>query len=440
VAKVAEIAQSRTRREAAQRLVDVLTTHAGAVQALVYLRAGIDSRQLMRSAGRAAPPDAPSFCEEMELLNYARRCGLEVVRLAFHQEQCGMVLLDGPGRSGAEEPLPLANLVASQAATAFALIAEREQSQRGAMKDPESSAYTFAYFVDVAGREIDKARRHNRRFALVTLSLEDSLSADSAGGAHSTVQRAERVLSVLRDTDILARVDAHEFYVLLPETGGIGAQTCRRRIVRQLGGFGSLVAGGTETTQAAVGVATYPHDGTDLSQLLRVAKRRADVSSRSVVRRVFDRPGSLPELLEVLLAELADSSSQPPPSAGALRAFELSTMQMMSAASVVLAEARRGGAVRVVLCQRPGVSIGAAVRATLGHDAPQVQLEPVDATVVPGGAELEALAIVAEHGTYAFLGRVAGHTVKAVHTADPLLADLVAHRLGEAAGRRLLGV
>ncbi len=40
------------------------------------------------------------------------------------------------------------------------------------MKDPSSSAYTFAYFVDVAGREIDMARRHNRRFALATIGVQ----------------------------------------------------------------------------------------------------------------------------------------------------------------------------------------------------------------------------------------------------------------------------
>src|SRR5690606_12073550 len=125
-------------------------------------------------------------------------------------------------------------LVAGQAATTFALIGEREHSHRGAMKDPSSSAYTFAYFVDVAGREIDKARRHGRRFALATLAVDEEPpvvagAAQPAGAAGPpSVASVERILGAVRDTDVLARVDEREFYLLLPETGGIGAHICRR--------------------------------------------------------------------------------------------------------------------------------------------------------------------------------------------------------------------
>jgi hypothetical protein len=63
--------------------------------------------------------------------------------------------------------------------------------------------------------------------------------------------------------------------------------------------------------------------------------------------------------------------------------------------------------------------------------------EAVDLSAVAGCENLEILAIVAEHGTYALLGRSEGSVVRAVHAADPLLVDLVLQKLGEAGGVRL---
>ncbi len=155
----------------------------------------------MRVAGRGTLGDAPSFCDEMELLNHAREHHLDTLRLALRREQSGMVLLGrtSEGRS-ASLVFPLL-LLAAQATTALALIGAREQSHRGAMKDPSSSAYTFAYFVDVAGREIDMARRHSRRFALATIGVQ--FDRPSQGEGEPTVLVAEHVLSAVRDTDVL---------------------------------------------------------------------------------------------------------------------------------------------------------------------------------------------------------------------------------------------
>src|SRR6187402_1788983 len=279
VEQVAELADAPTRRDAAERLSEILTTGLGLRLSAVYVPAAEGSRQLMRVAARGALADAPSFCDEMELLNHAREHRLDTLRLALRREQSGMVLLGktADGRS-ANVAFPLLPLLSAQATTALALIGAREQSHRGAMKDPSSSAYTFAYFVDVAGREIDMARRHGRRCSLATVGLE--LQPDSGVGDETepTVFGAERVLGAVRDTDVLARVDANEFYLLLPETGGPGAHACRRRILAQLG-----TVGGASQFSTAVGIATFPHDGSDLSQLLRVAKFRADASRSSVV-------------------------------------------------------------------------------------------------------------------------------------------------------------
>ncbi len=462
VTRIARISEAGNRRRAAERLAELLEEDAGAKSVLVYLPAGEGVRQLMRIATRGDVTTAPSFCDEMELLGYAESHHLDVVRLSLLRGQSGLLLVGGVRRDG-DDPLPLVDLVAAQAATSLALIGEREQSTRGAMKDPSSSAYTFAYFVDVAGREIDKARRYHRRFALATVGMDpeqgpqeddepptqrfdssayaaaamqgdpSGVSPPSSSGAPS-IELADRALAAVRDTDVLARVDEHEFYLLLPETGGIGAQTCRRRIVRQLAGPGGLRTVEQNKLDVSIGVATFPHDGLDLSQLLRVAKHRQEVAISSVVRRLDLDRLPLGEILDTLFWSTAE-----PGAAGVEfpRSIELPAMDLVGLALGAISEAMRGGEARIVATQRPGVSIGAAVRSALGRDAEERGFRSVDLTGVSGCADLEALSIVAEHGVYALLGRVDRDVVRAVHASDALLADLVTQRLGEAAGLRL---
>jgi DNA-binding response OmpR family regulator/GGDEF domain-containing protein len=434
VEQVAEIAESATRREAADRLADVLVSGVGVSSAAVYVPAAEGSRQLMRVADLGSSPDTPSFCDEMELLNHARERGLEILRLALRREQSGLVLL-GKTADGADAAsvFPLLSLIAAQATTSLALIGAREQSHRGAMKDPSSSAYTFAYFVDVAGREIDMARRHNRRFALATIGVQ--FEAGSAGEVEPTVLVADDVLSAVRDTDVLARVDANEFYLLLPETGGLGAHTCRRRVLAELGNrrTGAVQQG----VAVSVGVATFPHDGGDLSRLLRVAKHRAEASQNSVVLRLKLHSLSVPSLVDALLGQVTVVAPGVARGLEAPHYIELPAMDLVGLALSAVSEAARAGQARIVASVHPGISMGGAVRAEHGRDGEGLRFDAVDVTALDGCANLDVLCVVAEHAAYVLLGRTEGNVVRAVHASDPLLVDLVLRKLSEATDLRL---
>jgi ActR/RegA family two-component response regulator/GGDEF domain-containing protein len=435
--QVAAIAEARDRAAAAERVAAVLAEVRGADAVLVYLPAAEGSRQLMRAATRGVLEDAPTFCEEMELLEWARRAHLDVVPLVLEKRRVGLAMVGG--KPATREQQSLLGVVAAQAATTLALVDEREQSHRGQMKDPGSSAYTFAYFVDIAGREIDKARRHSRRFALATVGVlhEDSRAPAEAEAAPAAgVEIVERVLGAVRDTDVLARVDEAEFYLLLPETGGTGAHTCRRRIMRHLGALGGRRGPAADGTDVTIGVATFPHNGTDLSRLLRVAKHRADAMRASSVRRLGLDKLPLPEVLEALFwsTHATDGSRG---GLETLHVIELPLMDAMAVALTAVEEALRGGAVEIAATQRPGVCTATAVRSLLGREREDVVFHALDATGSAEHRELEALTVIAEHACYVMLGRVDRSTMRAIHSADPLLADLVTQRLGEAAGVRL---
>jgi ActR/RegA family two-component response regulator/GGDEF domain-containing protein len=429
-ARVAELAECETRREASEKLLDALAD-SGARRSLVYLPAGEGARELLRAASRPPDSESPAFCQELELNAYAERKRLRVLRLALRRELGGVLLVDGLLDALAPDVQAVAlNTLASQCATTLGLIAAREDAYRGGMKDPRSSAYTFAYFVDVAGREIDMARRHRRRFALATISVH-ARGAGVADGSDPTLGTVEHVLGAVRDTDVLARVDANEFYLLLPETNGLGAHSLRRRVLE-----GLLASGNAERYETGVGVAVYPHDGGDLSRLLRVARHRAEVCRLSVVERLGLRALGLPEIVDALLAE---PSWRAPGDVGleTPRAIELPTTDVVALVLGAVREASRGGPSLVVLTRHAGVGIGGALGGEAARASAPRQVHAVDVSSAPGCHNIEVCALVSQQGTYAFAGRVEGHSVRAVHAADPLLADLLVQRLGHVSGARL---
>jgi PleD family two-component response regulator len=422
-----------TRRDAAERLA-VLLSESGAQNVLAYLPAGEGSRQLVRSAGLGPVDRAPAFCEDFELLAYAQLHQLQVVRLTLDRQTSAILLLGSDVTQPLTPLLDALSIVGPQIAMSLALVMEREQTSRGAMKDPSSNAYTFAYFVDVAGREIDKARRHSRRFTLATLAVDHSRAPAGARSHNAASDLAERVLSCIRETDVLARVDDTEFYLLLPETTGIGAHACRRRVLQQMLGPGGLRSATHPDVDAAMGIATFPQDGLDLSQLLRVARHRADASRTSPVRRLGLDRLPLAEILDALLWDQHDAGQ----STGLTtpQIIELPLMDVVGLATAAVTEAARSGGTHIVTSQRPGLSIGAAVRAASSGLTDDVVFNVADISAQPASRDLEILVLLAEHGTYSLLGRTSQGLLRAVHSSDPVLADLLVQRLGDAAGMR----
>jgi DNA-binding response OmpR family regulator/GGDEF domain-containing protein len=430
---LANVAAAASRREACERLVALLSQDH-TVQAVLYMPSADGSRQWMR-VGRSGKLDtAPGFVAELEIFAWANVNGFEVYRFSLGRRSVCLAVLRAEHRSQMDALKDILLLLGPQIATALSLASEREQSSRGAMKDPRTSAYTFAYFVDVTGREIDKARRYGRRFALATLGLELPAHTEESPAPDPGVQVAERILSSVRDTDVLARVDDGEFYLLLPETGGAGAHICRRRLLREF--IGDTTEAADAATAVAVGVATFPHDGLDLSQLLRMARHRADASRRSPVRRLGLNRFSLPEILDSLLWRLDEASEGL--AAEAPRLIELPMMDAIPLVTSVIREACRGGETCVVASVHSGMSLGGAVRGYLDPDRDILQVETVDLSAHANCRDLEVLVVFAEHGVYSLFGRSTGHTLKALHSADIMLADLLVQRLADLSRARVV--
>ncbi|MGK3988158.1 diguanylate cyclase [Sorangium sp. So ce136] len=470
IARVAELADARDRSAAAQQLAEVFVEATQAAAGAVYLTVGERSSELARAALTGPLDRAPAYGTEADILDFARREQLVVVPLALRRLTAGHLLLQKePGRSSAfpsvrrpdssasasrRAPLldGLVKLLATQATTALALLGERERSTGGAaIKDPATSAYSFAYYVDVAGREIDKARRYGRRFTIATIVIEPDASAaperpaevafwrttppPPPSSALNPGQVAEHLLRAVRDTDILARVEENEFHLLMPETAGLEAHACHRRMLARLAG--SEKRAGYLPKGLLVGVATFPHDGQGLAQLLRIARRRADATKSSIVHRIPQDRRSIGDIFSLLVREAP--AAEVPFAVSAPRSLDLPVADAVMLATSVVRNALRGGAAFILVAHHDGLSLGAQVRTLLGSPREDVVVHALDLRSSPGCDDIEALCVLAEHGAYALVGRNQGGFVRGIHAADPLLADFLAERLGRAVGLRVFG-
>ena len=429
--RVAALAESPDRGDAAKKLARVFAELTGAKAALVYLPATEGSAELAQSGTVGRVSGAPTFSDEMGLMTFARQHDCELVPLAIRQIAEGHVLLWGlSSQPWSVAERSVAEMVAGQAATTLALLGERERSTRGAIKDRTTSAYTFAYFVDIAGREIDKARRYGRRFALATIAAPE-------GGGEESTDLAEIVLSSVRDTDVLARVDEGEFYLLMPETGGVGAQSCRRRVLQVAAARSKRSRAPQGGTPLTIGLATYPHDGTDLSKLLRAAKRRADAAQHSLANTLKSGEVGLSDLVDGLVAR-CDASPPPAGDFEGARPIRLPLRAAIQVATAAVSEATRGGPTFVAVAHHPDFGLSSSIRASVGHEREGLSLHVLDLRAVPGCSNLQLLTVIGEHGAYLLAGRLDSAGLRGVHASDPLLVDLVTLCAGQTAGVRLL--
>lgn len=154
--RMVELGSATDWEAACGEVAEVFVDATSATGAAVYVARDERPGEFAQRAATTGFGGAPLFGTEIDLLDHARLHQLTVVRLASRKDAVGFVLLAGEGtaeagaasvRGGSLDGI--VRLLATQAATAFALRVERERAEGGAlMKDPTSSAYSFAYYVD----------------------------------------------------------------------------------------------------------------------------------------------------------------------------------------------------------------------------------------------------------------------------------------------------
>jgi ActR/RegA family two-component response regulator len=428
--------------------------------------------ECVRLAATGSFVDLPAMGKTGELREMIGERGGREVSLEASHGTLGMVVVDMSDVTIDAKMERDLSAMADVAAAVLALVDRRDRDE-AALESTRNRVYTQTYFNDVAAREIEKAKRHDRRLSIAAVVVDDGGSArrptnpnDPKSSRNQASSRASRsrapasndgstervraelsdvLLTVVRDTDVLATLGDRELALLLPETGALGANICRRRVLIRAEGDRRAKTASNDRREPvsarpsrglpiAIGVSTFPHDGTDVERLLRVARRRAYEQARSSVHALSLATMTLGEIVDTLLARpMVDAGlSSPYP-------LELAMPALISLASSACMEGRRGGAATVIVTTQPGMGLLAAARQASAdaNESSEISVRVVDVRTIPACGDLEAIVVSAEHGTWACCGRVNRERFRGVHAADPLLADLIAQRLAQAGGLRI---
>jgi diguanylate cyclase (GGDEF)-like protein len=110
----------------------------------------------------------------------------------------------------------------------------KEQIEAQARTDDLTGVFNRRHFVELAERELERARRYDRPFTLLMIDIDHFKAINDTRG-HSTgdvaLQGVARVIGeTLRGSDIFGRLGGEEFAVALVETGRAEAAEVARRI------------------------------------------------------------------------------------------------------------------------------------------------------------------------------------------------------------------
>src|ERR1700674_600667 len=148
-----------------------------------------------------------------------------------------------------------------------------------------------AFLQDRMRREIVRARRGDRQFALHLIDLDRFKGVNDALGHHVgdrlLKEVARRLIDTVRECDTVARLGGDEFAILQTDlaTPEDGIELAQRLIAVLSRPF--TLNGQDITTTASIGITVHPNDGDDVDELLRnadLAMYQAKAEGRNAYR------------------------------------------------------------------------------------------------------------------------------------------------------------
>ena len=132
-----------------------------------------------------------------------------------------------------------------------------------ATRDPLTDLYNRRVFWELFEYEVARSTRHNYKFALLVIDLDNFKLVNDAHG-HAVGDRylqafAHAIKQVLRPGDIYARYGGDEFVLLLPDVTQDDAATVAQRVLRAASAVELEAADGSSISgSVSIGLALYP--------------------------------------------------------------------------------------------------------------------------------------------------------------------------------------
>ncbi len=412
--RLVRFARGAAQSDAVRAIVDGVSQISGARGVALYASFGDADAERVRLAAVGTALDLPPTSMPADLSHLVQARHARVVPLVAGEGELGILVLEHMPPENEGEIASVADLAAAM----LSLVDRHDQV------DESVRVFPPRHFRTVADRMLTLASRHDRRASVLAITLP------GPDRANRREEAALEIADIVRNTDALCGTEDGDLLVFLPETAGIGAHSCRRRILARLSGDRRARSKATSSRSqeprskgapVSVGVATFPHDGSTLKRLIKTARARAYDDSRSPVHTLALEARTLEEVVDALIARpMLDAGPRSP------YPLDVACSALFALVTRACREALRGGETTVTTTLQPGLGVAAAARQLA---VPKV----LDVRGEPGCANIEAVIIEAEHGAWVCCGRVIGERFRGVHCADPLLADILTRRI-EAAG------
>ncbi len=151
-----------------------------------------------------------------------------------------------------------------------------EEAERQSLTDGLTSLWNRRQFDLRLGGEHQRGVRFGETFSVVLLDLDQMKAVNDSRGHQAgdalLIEISQRLMSGVREVDLVARYGGDEFALILPSTGVAGAIWLAEKVRISIADE-PFELGGEDwfDVTASIGVATYPHDGKTIKELVKAA-------------------------------------------------------------------------------------------------------------------------------------------------------------------------
>lgn len=154
-----------------------------------------------------------------------------------------------------------------------------EQQYKLATTDGLTELYNHRYFQEQIRMQVENSKRYESNFSLIIIDIDFFKKFNDNFGHQSgdavLRQVAQTLKRNVRATDIVCRYGGEEMSIILPNTDTNVALYTAKKICERVAQRKFKLANGTETNVTiSLGVATFPYDGENASDLIDVADKR----------------------------------------------------------------------------------------------------------------------------------------------------------------------
>jgi two-component system cell cycle response regulator len=225
----------------------------------------------------------------------------------FRHETVGAVRMSARrgGRPYGSLDIDLARHILEAAGMALRNTREVRRMEHLGITGESPGTFSPSYFRFFAETELSVARRYNRESAVVAISL-DNLPFLRTRLKETQVQGVidrftESVLEIIRETDIMSRIEDDLFAVIVPETDYYGSLMLKKRIRSKLAHTTYPIDLKRDLApDVHIGCAACPQDGGHLADLLEIARARLKEERESLLCRLKIEGKGLWGLVDIL--------------------------------------------------------------------------------------------------------------------------------------------